>query len=262
MLAATWNVNSLTARLDFTLDFLATHQPDVVCVQELKLDDDAFPHLALAQAGYLALTHGQPQWNGVGIFVKRSYDAAPRVLARGLPGATELGARLLTAEVAGASVTSVYVPNGKSLSHPDFHTKLAFLDSLDAYVGTLDLSRPTLVAGDFNLVPGALDSWNEDGFRGRIFHTEEERSRWRRLLGRGLVDVFRRLNPTEVAFSWWDYRAGSFHKEQGLRIDFVLASPGLSELATRAFIDRDFRKKREGRIPSDHAPVLVEFGKT
>jgi exodeoxyribonuclease-3 len=164
----------------------------------------------------------------------------------------------LTVEAAGLLVSSVYVPNGKSLSHPDFKLKLAFLEKLREYAASLPLSQPVLMGGDFNLVPAALDSWNEAAFTDRIFHTAEERSCWKGLIDLGLVDVFRSLHPAEQAFSWWDYRAGAFHKKHGLRIDFLLASQPLASRARTAQIDRDFRKKRDGRIPSDHAPVLVD----
>lgn len=259
MRLCTWNVNSLPARLDFVLDFLQTHQPDVVCLQELKVENEAFPHLAFAQLGYVALTHGQPQWNGVAVLVRRALDSQPRIVQRGLPGAESYGARLLTVAVAGISVSSVYVPNGKSLSHPDFKLKLAFLEKLRDYAASLPLNEPVLLGGDFNLVPAALDSWNEPAFTDRIFHTVEERARWRALIDLGLVDVFRALHPEEQSFSWWDYRAGAFHKKHGLRIDFLLASQPLASRARTAQIDRDFRKKRDGRIPSDHAPVLIDI---
>lgn len=259
MRLATWNVNSLPARLEFVLDFLSTHAPDIACFQELKVDDDGFPHDAFVQAGYAVLTHGQPQWNGVAVLVKNTLGASPVIVQRGLPGSEGAGARLITVDVAGLSMTSVYVPNGKALSHPDFQLKLAFLDDLIAYARTLDRSKPTVFGGDFNLAPGPLDSWNEAAFAGRIFHTEEERSRWSALLDLGFVDLYRHAHPTEQTFSWWDYRAGCFHKKQGLRIDFLVGTTDLAARVREARIDRDFRKKRDGRIPSDHAPVFVDL---
>ncbi len=259
MRLATWNVNSLPARLDFVLDFLATHAPEMACLQELKVDDSAFPHLAFVQAGYHALTFGQPQWNGVAVLVKTSLGGSPKIVHRGLAGSESAGARLLTVEAAGLSMTSVYVPNGKSLSHPDFKVKLAFLDNLIAYARELDRSKPTVLGGDFNLVPAALDSWNDAAFADRIFHTPEERDRWRALLDLGFVDLYRARHPNEQSFSWWDYRAGCFHKKQGLRIDFLVGTPDVAARVREAHIDREFRKKREGRIPSDHAPVLVDL---
>ncbi|MFO0546994.1 MAG: exodeoxyribonuclease III [Polyangiaceae bacterium] len=259
MRLVTWNVNSIVARLDFVLDYLATRTPDVVCVQELKVDDDAFPQLAFAQAGYVGLTHGQLQWNGVAVLVKKSFDPAPRILTRGLPGAENLGARLVTASVAGISITSVYIPNGKSVSHADFRSKLAFLDALVAYARTLDVKERVVIAGDFNLVPADIDSWAGAALTGTIFHTEAERSRLAALCDVGFVDLYRAKYPDTTAYSWWDYRAGSFHKKQGLRIDLLLGTPSVATLVTEARVERDFRKKREGRIPSDHAPVEIEL---
>lgn len=260
MRVVTWNVNSITARLDFVLDFLATRQPDLVCIQELKVDDEHFPAQALEQAGYRAATHGQPQWNGVAVLVRRDAGGAPEIVSRGLVGQESAGARVLTVRALGLSVTSVYVPNGKSIGHPDFAAKLAFLDALVDHVArTLDPSGPTLIGGDFNLVPGDLDSWNPQAFAGQIFHTEAERQRHGRLLALGYHDLFREKNPELASFSWWDYRAGAFHKRQGLRIDLLLGSKSIVDRVESVSIDRDFRKKRSDRIPSDHAPVIAEL---
>ncbi len=155
MRLCTWNVNSLPARLDFVLDFLQTHQPDVVCLQELKVEDEAFPHLAFAQLGYVALTHGQPQWNGVAVLVRRALDSQPRIVQRGLPGAESYGARLLTVAVAGISVSSVYVPNGKSMSHPDFKLKLAVMAPLAIWAWLMHFTDLS-----FNIMP----TLHPDGF--------------------------------------------------------------------------------------------------
>ncbi len=259
MLLVTWNVNSITARLDFVLDFLATRRPDIVCLQELKVDDDAFPRLAFSQAGYACATHGQRQWNGVGVLVRKDAGPGPEIVQAGLLGQEAAGGRLLTVRALGLTVTSVYIPNGKSVRHPDFALKLAWLDSLATYTEGLAREGGSVVAGDYNLCPGDLDTWDPAGHAGHIFHTEEERSRFQRLLAQGYHDVFREQVPDERVFSWWDYRAGSFHKKQGLRIDLVLATGDVARRATAASVDRDFRKKREGRVPSDHAPVLVEL---
>jgi exodeoxyribonuclease-3 len=260
MRLVTWNVNSMSARIDFVLDFLASSSPDVVCVQELKMTDEAFPHLAFEQAGYRAVTHGQNQWNGVGVLVRRGFCGAPELVHRGLPGLEAMGARLVTAKVGELSVTSVYVPNGKSLDHPDFPSKVAWLDGLVRFASSsLDAGASTIVAGDFNLCPTDLDSWNAELFRGDIFHTEAERIPFRKLEALGYEDLFRKANPDVEGFSWWDYRAGAFHKKQGLRIDLVLGSAALSKRVESARVERDFRKKREGRTPSDHAPVVIEL---
>ena len=254
MRIATWNVNGLRARLDFVIHWLNSRAPDVVGLQELKLADDQFPHDAFRAVGYRAATHGQKSWNGVAILAREE----PVVTLRGLPGQAALGARLLTAEVGGVSFTTVYVPNGKSVSHPDFPLKLAWLDALVAHCAAA-ARGPRVVCGDFNLVPGPLDTWDEAGHRGHIFHTDDERSRFERLLATGLCDVFRDAHPDTQAFSWWDYRGGAFHRGHGLRIDLLLASPDASARAKSIEIDREYRKKKDGLIASDHAPVFADL---
>ena len=261
MRVVTWNVNSLNAREDFVLDFLATRKPDIVCLQELKLPDDDIPRLAFEMAGFRPLTFGQSQWNGVGVLVRKSLDPDPVVISTGLPGHEALGSRLITVKAAGLSFTSAYVPNGKTLVHPDYKLKIAWLDGLVAHLEkTLDPASDAVVAGDFNVVPAALDGWDPAAELTKgIFFTDEERSRLTRLAELGLVDVFRAENPELQAFSWWDYRAGCFHKKQGLRIDLILATKSVAARVSACSIDRDFRKKREGRTPSDHAPVIAEI---
>jgi exodeoxyribonuclease-3 len=256
MRLATWNVNGLRARLDFVQHWLRARQPDVVGLQELKLSDEQFPHDVLAGLGYRAVTHGQKAWNGVAILAREE----ARVVQAGLPGQSELGARLLSAEVAGVVFTTVYVPNGKSVAHEDFPRKLVWLDALEAHLAAQQLpSRPHFLCGDFNLCPTALDSWNEEALRGHIFHTDEERARWQRLLALGFTDLFRAQHPDKQAFSWWDYRDGAFHRGHGLRIDFVLASAPLVPRVRAVEIDRDYRKKQGGFTASDHAPVWADL---
>jgi exodeoxyribonuclease-3 len=171
-----------------------------------------------------------------------------------------MGARLLTGRAAGIELTTVYVPNGKHVGHEDFPRKLVWLDALaDHLESCVDPRRPAVLCGDFNLCPQPIDSWNEPLLNGAIFHTDAERSRFQRLLDRGFQDVYRRLEPETRAFSWWDYRAGAFHKNEGLRIDLLLATAPLAERATAAEIDREYRKKKDGATASDHAPVMVDF---
>ncbi len=262
MLVATWNCNSINARLDFVLDFLRTREPDVLCLQELKLDDESFPRMAFAQAGYKAVTHGQVQWNGVAVLTKMDalLGSDPKLVQAGLPGQEAMGARVLTVETLGLRVTSVYVPNGKSTSHPDYQAKLAWLDAFVEHVkATHDPAAPTVIGGDFNLVPHDLDTYDPAGHRGHIFHTDAERERWAKLVGLGYFDLYREKEPTTQAFSWWDYRGGAFHKKQGLRIDFLLGSRAVLDRTEKVSIDRDFRKKRSDLTPSDHAPVIAEL---
>jgi len=257
MRVATWNVNGLRARFDFVAHWLRERAPDVVGLQELKLSDEQFPHEALEQLGYRAAAHGQKAWNGVAVLTREPAE----VLQRGLPGQEALGARLITVRVNDLVFTSVYCPNGKGLHHEDFPRKLAWLDALAEHLDAHHAPEcPAILCGDLNVCPSALDSWNEEAFRDGIFHTEAERARFRRLLDWGFVDVFRERMPDAPAFSWWDYRGGAFHKGQGLRIDFLLATRPAWQRVESVEIDRDYRKKKEGLTASDHAPVLADLG--
>ena len=256
MRIATWNINGLRARLDFLLLWLRERQPDAVALQELKLEDDRFPHEALEAAGYRAVTFGQKAWNGVAVLGRQT----PELVERGLPGQEELGSRLITARVGGVRITGLYCPNGKSVEHDDFPRKLAWFDDLAEHLETTSApGEPTVVCGDFNICPQGIDSWNEAGRKGKIFHTVEERSRFEKLLGLGLTDLYRRRHPDRQDFSWWDYRMGAFHRGQGLRLDFLLGTDEIVERTREVEIDREFRKKKKGLTPSDHAPVWVEL---
>jgi exodeoxyribonuclease-3 len=253
---ATWNVNSLNARLEFVVGWLGDRKPDAVCFQELKLTTEAFPYAALEAAGYHAVVHGQKSWNGVAVLARGPLES----VELGLPGAEAAGSRLVTARIGEWAVSSVYVPNGKTLVHPDFELKLDFLARLRAHVeATVDRSRPYVLGGDFNVAHTDRDSFDPDAMRDAIFHTEPERRAIDALLGTGLVDLQRALEPDTHAFSWWDYRGGSFHKNEGLRIDLLLASPPARARATKVWVDRDYRKKKGELTPSDHAPVVAEF---
>lgn len=227
----------------------------MVGLQELKLEDDQFPHLEFKAAGYKAVTHGQKAWNGVAILSRAECGACQR----GLPGEEEFGSRLITAEVKGVNFTTVYVPNGKSVEYEDYPKKLAWLESLRAHVkSALDVAKPAVLCGDFNICPAPLDSWNEKAHAGKIFHTDAERERYRAILECGFFDVFRERNPDVKAFSWWDYRGGAFHRGMGLRIDFLLATPPLLARVKSVEIDREYRKKKGELTASDHAPVMMD----
>jgi exodeoxyribonuclease-3 len=254
MLLATWNVNGLRARFDFFLHWLRARRPDVLGLQELKLEGEQFPYDELRAEGYEAVVHGQKAWNGVAILSKKPITT----VTLGLPGQDEMGARLVTGDVDGVRFTSVYVPNGKTIDHVAFPQKLAWLDALAVHLrADHDPSTPHVVGGDFNLCPTALDSWNEKALAGKIFHTVAERDRFRALVEWGLVDVFRERHPDQKTFSWWDYRGGAFHRGMGLRIDFLLATKPALERVESIEIDRDYRKKKDGHTPSDHAPVMM-----
>ena len=256
MRIATWNINGLRARLDFLRLWLEERQPDVVGLQELKLRDEHFPHDAFAELGYHAVVHGQKSWNGVAILAREPLEP----VHTGLPGQQDMGARLITARVGDLDFTTVYCPNGKHLEHEDFKRKLAWYDRLrEHWHETTAPDSCAVLCGDFNVCPTDLDTWDPEGHAGRIFHTQDERSRFAALLDEGLFDLFRELHPGERAFSWWDYRGGAFHREHGLRIDFVLGTRPVLERTRDARIDRDWRKKRDGMTASDHAPVVAEL---
>ncbi|MGI9334495.1 MAG: exodeoxyribonuclease III [Gammaproteobacteria bacterium] len=256
MRIATWNINGLRARIDFMRYWLDARQPDVVGLQELKMTDEQFPAAEFEAAGYHAITHGQKAWNGVAILSRQP----AQTVQTGLPGEAEFGARLVSAKVADLDFTTVYCPNGKSVGHEDYARKLAWFDSLAEYLErTADAGAPTVLCGDFNICPTPLDSWDEEGHAGEIFHTAEERQRFQRVLAWGLKDIYRERYPDSREFSWWDYRAGGFPRNQGLRIDFLLATPSVLDRVTSVQIDRDFRKKKEGLTASDHAPVIADL---
>lgn len=256
MRIATWNVNGLRARFEYLTTWLEARQPDVVGLQELKLTDDLFPHDEIRALGYHAVTHGQKAWNGVAILSRTQAE----VRQVGLPGQEELGARLLAAEVEDLVFVTAYCPNGKSVDHPDYPRKLGWFDALRAHLDAVfDPSEPTVLCGDFNIVPTPLDSWNEERLAGSIFHTDAERERYRRIEAWGLEDLFRVRHPEERAFSWWDYRGGAFHRGHGLRIDLLLGTRSVVERLEAATIDRDYRKKIDGLTASDHAPVIADI---
>jgi exodeoxyribonuclease-3 len=256
MRIATWNINGLRARLEYVLQWLSEREPDIVGLQELKLTDEQFPHDAFEALGYQAVVHGQKSWNGVAILTRVPVEATQI----GLEGQADFGARLITAQVGGLAFTTVYCPNGKNLEHDDYGRKLAWFDTLaDHWEQKTTAGEPAVLCGDFNVCPTALDSWSGDGADGAIFHTDAERERIQRLYQLGLVDLFRVAHPEEQVFSWWDYRGGAFHRKHGLRIDFLLATAGLEERVTFVGTDRDFRKKRDGLTPSDHAPVYADL---
>ena len=256
MRIATWNVNGLRARLDFVRTWLIEREPDVVGMQELKVEDDSFPHELFTELGYEVVTHGQKSWNGVAIASRLPIS----VTDRGLPGQEDFGARLISVQVENLNFTTVYCPNGKDIDHDDFPRKLAWYDALvDYWSSRRDVNEQAVLCGDFNIVPTALDSWQGEQADGQVFHTVEERERFARLMDCGLADLYRAQHPDEQVFSWWDYRGGAFHRGQGLRIDFMLGSPSVQDRLVDTRIDRDFRKKKEGLTASDHAPVISEL---
>lgn len=257
MRIATWNINGLRARQDFVLHWLRARRPDVVALQELKCEAEHFPHEVFEAEGYRAVVHAQRAWNGVAVLSRLPL----REVESGLPGQQEAGARWVAAEIGDGELTfaSVYCPNGKEVGHEDFPGKLRWLDALAERIERCDPARPLVVGGDFNVCPDERDTFDEELHRGLIFHTGEERGHIRRLYDWGLVDLYRHRHPDGRAFSWWDYRAGAFHRGLGLRIDFLLATRPIAERAATVEIDREYRKKKDGLTASDHAPVWADL---
>jgi exodeoxyribonuclease-3 len=253
---ATWNVNSLNARIERVEGWLTECQPDVVCLQETKLADAAFPAMTFAAMGYDAVHHGEGRWNGVAILSRVGLDDVVTGFADGTPDDAE--ARLVTATCGGVRVMSAYVPNGRALDHDHYQYKLAWLERLVAHLdATAAPDVPTAVCGDFNIAPTDLDVWDPEAVHGATHVSPPERAALQRIEDWGLVDLFRRQFPdTERLYSWWDYRAGNFHKGLGMRIDLILGSAPLAERLRWALIDRNARK---GKGPSDHAPLVVQL---
>lgn len=254
MRIATWNVNSLNVRLPRVEEWLAYAQPDVLCLQETKLADAAFPYMALAALGYESVHFGEGRWNGVAILSKVGIDQ----VVLGMPQAVATDpqeARIITATCGGVRVSSVYVPNGRSLEDDHYLYKLRWLADLRAFLDrTSNSSQAVVVAGDFNIAPADNDV--APRIQAETHTSVEVRGALGALTDWGMVDVFRQHYPVEPIYSWWDYRAGDFHQGRGLRIDLVLATAPVAERTSFVMIDRQARK---GKQPSDHAPVLIDY---
>jgi exodeoxyribonuclease-3 len=252
----TWNVNSLKARQERIEGWLAECQPDVVCMQETKLADTAFPAMAFSALGYESAHHGEGRWNGVSIISRVGLDDVVAGFAD--EQAPDDEARLLTATCGGVRVMSAYVPNGRALDHDHYQYKLRWLERLVAHLdAAADPATPVALCGDFNIAPADRDVWDPAELVGATHVSAPERDALQRLLDWGLTDVFRDRYPdTERLFSWWDYRAGNFHKGIGMRIDLVLGSASFAERVQWALIDRNARK---GKQPSDHAPLVIDL---
>ncbi|MHB8465003.1 MAG: exodeoxyribonuclease III [Acidimicrobiales bacterium] len=249
MRLATWNVNSLRARLPRVEEWLAYAQPDVVCLQETKVADAAFPTMPFAALGYEAAYHGDGQWNGVAILsrvgladVVSGFGDEPRVLA---------------ATCGGLRVVSLYVPNGRTLDSPQYPAKLAWLETLRAWIDELcDPDDAVALCGDFNIAPDDRDVYDPSKYLDTTHTSAAERAALARLEEWGLSDAFRALYPQDRLFTWWDYRAGDFHNHRGMRIDLILVTKVVAAALEWGIIDRNARK---GKQPSDHAPVIVDI---
>jgi exodeoxyribonuclease-3 len=251
---ATWNVNSVVARLPRLVPWLAATRPDVLCIQETKIADAQFPAEEIRALGYELAVYGTGRWNGVALLSRIGLDGVTQGFV-GEPGFPELEARAVAATCGGVRVWSVYVPNGREVGTPAFEFKMRWLGAL------LDAVRPEVperdfaICGDFNVAPTDDDVWDPAAFIGSTHVTAEERLAVTALIDLGLIDVQPRAFKGRP-FTYWDYRAGNFHKGLGMRIDLVLLSQALASRIDDAYIDRDARK---GKLPSDHAPVVVDI---
>ena len=253
MKLAAWNVNSLKVRLPQLLDWLAAQQPDVVCLQETKLEDHNFPRQEIAAAGYEAAFSGQKTYNGVALLSRLGLDD----VACGNPHCPDPQKRLIAATIHGTRVVCAYFPNGQSVGSEKYDYKLAWLAALEKWLVEELAAHPQLaLAGDFNIAPEDRDVHDPAAWKNQVLCSEPERAAFRRLLDFGLRDSFRLFEQPEKSFSWWDYRMLGFQRNRGLRIDHILLSAPLAGRCTAAGIDRDMRKRER---PSNHAPVTAEL---
>jgi exodeoxyribonuclease III len=253
---ATWNVNSVRQRVPRLLPWLDQRQPDVACLQETKLADDTFVELlgdALAERGYAVAVHGEPTWNGVAILSRVGLDDVVVGLP-GAPGFPHPEARAVSADCGGIRVVSVYVPNGRVPDSEHYRYKLAWLASLREMLAAG--GDAMVLCGDMNIAPTGDDVFDPDAYVGQTHVTAPERAALAELQGLGLRDVVRDRWPDQRVFTYWDYRAGMFHQDLGMRIDLVLASEAVAGRVRAAWVDRHARK---GSGPSDHAPVIVDL---
>ena len=260
MQLATWNVNSLAVRLPQVLDWLAANPVDLLCLQELKLTDDKFPHDAVQAAGYRAAAFGQKTYNGVAILSRHPL----RDVVHNITGLQDEQARVITATVDAPGgplrVVNGYFVNGQAPGTDKFSYKMGWLDGLQAMLRQELQAHPRLVLlGDFNITADDRDSYDPEGLRETIHHTSEERAHFQALLALGLTDAFRMFEQPEKSYSWWDYRDFGFRRNRGLRIDHILVSESLQPLVTACTIDKLPRKNER---PSDHTPVVMELALT
>lgn len=253
MRIASWNVNSLKARIGRVEDWLAYARPDVLCLQETKLADAAFPHLAFEALGYETAHHGDGRWNGVAIASRIGLDD---VIAGFAPAIEpDRDTRLITASCGGVSVSSVYVPNGRSLGDEHYTYKLEWLAKLRRHL-EVTCGPQAAVCGDFNIAPEDRDVWDPRAFVGSTHVSEPERQALADLESDGYVDAFRACYSDAQLYTYWDYRKGDFHCHRGMRIDLIMVSANLAGGISWALVDRNARK---GKLPSDHAPLLVDL---
>ncbi len=254
MRIATWNVNSIRARHDLVIDWTSRQRPDVLCLQETKVTDEEFPTAEFQRLGYSVVMAGQRSYNGVAILSQQPMSDICIGLVDDGPDAPK---RLIGATIEGVRVFSAYVPNGQAPDTPPFVEKLRWLERLRALLDARhDPGQNLVLCGDFNVAREARDVFSPERFAGRIHFTLDERNALEHVLGFGLVDAFRQHQADSGHFTWWDYRAGAFRLNQGLRIDYIFLTRPLAERSTAATIDVDARRREK---PSDHVPVVVEL---
>ncbi|HWC78273.1 MAG TPA: exodeoxyribonuclease III [Blastocatellia bacterium] len=252
MKIATWNVNSITARLPIVLRWLESARPDVLCMQETKIPDDRFPREAFAEIGYSSEAFGQPTYNGVALLTNKEMTEVQRGFPDDEPNAH---ARLLAATIGGIRVVNVYIPNGQSVGADKYFFKLEWIKQLRAFLDSrYQPSEQVLLCGDFNVAPEDRDVHSPEFWRGRILFSEPEKEALERLKAWGFTDAFRMHHEEGKLFSWWDYRAGAFRRNLGLRIDHIWMSTPLAERCREIWIDKE---PRTWEKPSDHAPVVT-----
>jgi exodeoxyribonuclease-3 len=252
---ATWNVNSLKMRLPRVEEWLQYAQPDVLCLQETKLADSAFPQLTFSALGYDAVHHGQGRWNGVAILSRVGIEDVSNGFGD-IDDPYAGDARVLAATCGGVRVVSAYVPNGREVGTEFYDRKLLWLDRLHDWLqATASPIDDLALLGDFNVAPEDRDVWDPKAFVGATHVTDPERDALARLREWGLVDAFRRVYDQERLFTYWDYRAGDFHEGRGMRIDLAYMTRSLADRVRFALVDRNARK---GKSPSDHAPMLID----
>jgi exodeoxyribonuclease-3 len=253
MKIATWNVNSLNVRLPQVLEWLETHQPDILGLQETKLTDPNFPVDAIEAAGYQVAFAGQPTYNGVAVISKTPITD----VITDLPGLDDPQRRVLSVSTGGIRFVNLYVPNGQAVGTDKYAYKLDWLEKLEAFLRDKLTRHPrTAVVGDFNIALEPEDVHDPAEWEGKVLYSDLEKAALRRVLDLGFVDTFRQFPQEPGLFSWWDYRMNNFRRNRGLRIDLVLASAPLAAECTAAYIDRD---PRTWERPSDHTPVVAEF---
>ena len=259
MRLATWNVNSLKARIERVLAWTEVHRPDVLCMQETKLTDAQAPYVDFQALGDELVHHGPGRWNGVAIASRLGIDD----VTAGIPtpdGWTDDGGRFLAATCGPLRVATIYVPNGRVVDSEFYLAKIEWLQRLAAWLNDNDPSTELVMCGDFNVAPTDDDVWDPAAVHGATHVSPRERAALARLREWGMFDIVRQFHPEPGFFTWWDYRAGHFHKNFGMRIDHVYVSPALARRAVGAERDRDARKPSTyPGIPSDHAPLIVDF---